>query len=586
MSDSDSRLRSEVERQAQRISELENRVRALEQRSAAGPVVSAPAGVAAARPGETPARARRRRGPAWMTGLPARIGRTFVVLGGAFFIRALTENHVVPDAPGAAAGLAYAFVWLAMAERCARTRREDDGTAYGIAAAVIAFPLIWETTTRFGVMGPTVSASVLTVVAGLMLAVAWLREMRLLAWLVTIGSTATGVGLLFATHSLPIFALALFLIAAASLAASFHREWYGLRWPAAVALDLLVVLAMYLLGKPNYEWLRAQALANVQLLLVATYLGIIGVRTLVLSHPTREFGVVQSLVVLAVGFEGARRVLGSEHPWAPLFPPAALALAAASYGAAFLRFERDPEQRANWNWYLTLGTILAIYSGLLIVPGSEVGLWWALLAAGAAWLGLREGREALRWNALALTLAAGVGSRTLFAAFSALFAADLETWIDFPPAAWATAILFAGAWVQTRWIRGDARHPQPNDRRLPGLALLVTAAIGLGGGTVAELGPLVAGAVGGEPHAGILAVLRTAVILLASLGFAAMSRNRRLPELVWAAYGALAAAACKIVVDDLPNGTAMTTFVSFVFFGGAMIVAPRLVPDADEEGSD
>jgi len=47
------------------------------------------------------------------------------------------------------------------------------------------------------------------------------------------------------------------------------------------------------------------------------------------------------------------------------------------------------------------------------------------------------------------------------------------------------------------------------------------------------------------------------------------------------AYGALAATACKIAVDDLPNGRAMTMFLSFILFGGAMIVAPRMVPEAD-----
>jgi hypothetical protein len=81
---------------------------------------------------------------------------------------------------------------------------------------------------------------------------------------------------------------------------------------------------------------------------------------------------------------------------------------------------------------------------------------------------------------------------------------------------------------------------------------------------------------------GALAVLRTAVVCTSSLIFAALSRIRRHPELVWAAYGALAIAAFRMLADDLPHGRPMTMFLSFIVFGGAMIIAPRLVPESVE----
>jgi hypothetical protein len=574
----ESKLAAEIERQGRRIAALETRLEGVERQLRGARVTSG---------GEEPQRQKHAEGARiaaarnpWTVGLPALAGRTIMVMGGAFFLRALTDNGTLPPAPGVAAGLAYALAWLVLADRAARARRAPDATAHGLATTLIAFPLVWETTTSFGVLTPPVSALTLTVVAGLSLGIAWLHRLGLLAWIVTVAATMTGVALLFATHSLPLFSLALFALAVASLGASFHRKWYGLRWPAAIALDVLVVLAMYLIGKTNYDWLDPHELASVQLLMTAGYLGIIGVRTVVMGHPVREFGVVQSLIVLAVGFEGARRIIGPEHTGIVAFGPTALALAAACYIVAFFRFERDPAQRASWTWYVTLGTILAIYSALLLIPGPAVGLWCGLLAVVAAYLGQRDDRSAVRWNMLALALASAFGSGIAGTAYLAFFAADPLLWLRVSPPVWGTAALCLGAWALSRWTRPPNDHAR--DRTFPGLTLLVVGAIGVGSGLVSVLAPAVSGVGTDAADPGALAVLRTAVVCVSSLVFAGLSRIRRHPELVWAAYGALAAAACRMVVDDLPNGRAMTMFMSFIVFGGAMIIAPRLVPDVDE----
>ena len=572
-------LAAEVARQGQRIAELEARIEGLESRFADGQIERAD---------ERPRRQRSVESAPlattpnpWMVGLPALAGRTIMVLGGAFFLRALTETGTLPAGPGVAVGIAYALAWVGMADRAARAGRPLDATAHGLATTLIALPLVWETTTRFGLLSPTVSAFTLTGVAGAVLGVAWLRRLGLLAWIVTLAATMTGVALLFATKSLPLFSVALSVLAVASLAASFHRKWYGLRWPAAIALDVLVVLAMYLIGRTNYEWLRPHEVAAVQLLMTATYLGIIGVRTIVMGHPTREFGIVQSALVLVVGFEGARRVLGAEHAWAGAFAPVALGLAVACYTAAFARFERDASQRASWAWYVTLGTLLAAYSTRLLVEGHVVGLVWGTLALAGAYLGQRDDRAAVRWNTMAVALASALGSGIAGSAYLAFFGANPSQWLQVAAPVWGTAALCLAAWILSRWTHEV--DDDPRDRTFPALTLLAIGAIGLGTGLVVVLGPPVSAVGSDSADAGALAVLRTAVVCASALVFASLSRVRRHPELVWAAYGALAAAACKIVVDDLPNGRAMTMFLSFIVFGGAMIVAPRLVPDADNQ---
>ncbi len=579
MGETESKLAAEIARQGERIAELEARLERLETSQAQDRAARPSTSVQARRDLRATKAATSR--IQWTVGLPALVGRTIMTLGGAFFVRALTDRGTLPATAGVATGVAYALIWVLLADRAARAGHPRDATAHGLATTLIAFPLVWETTTRFGLMSPPIAALTLTGVAATVLGVAWAQRLRLLAWVVTVASTMTGVALLFATKSLFLFSVALFVLAVASLATSYHREWYGQRWPAAIALDLLVVLAMFLLGKTNYEWLHPPDIAAVQLLLTVTYLGIIGVRTIVLLRPMREFGVAQSLIVLAIGFEGARRVLGPEHAAAGVFGPVALVLAVFYYGVAFARFERDSKQRANWTWYVTLGTILVIYSAALLVHSGALGVFWALLALAAANLGRRDDRSAVRWNTMALALAAAVGSGLAGAAFLVFHAADPSEWLRVSPSVWGTAALCLAAWVISRWFRDPSQ--QARDRTLPGLALLAVAAVGVGSGVVAALGPVVSGAGTAAADTGALAVLRTAVICAAALVFAGLSRVRRHPELVWTAYGALSLAACKIPVDDMPNGRPMTMFLSFILFGGAMIVGPRLVPDEEKD---
>src|SRR5580765_1248525 len=51
--------------------------------------------------------------------LPALVGRTLVVLGGAYLLRALTETHVLPASAGVGLGLLYGAPWLLLASRSA-----------------------------------------------------------------------------------------------------------------------------------------------------------------------------------------------------------------------------------------------------------------------------------------------------------------------------------------------------------------------------------------------------------------------------------------------------------------------------------
>jgi len=81
-------------------------------------------------------------------------GRTFIVFGGAFLLRALTSSGQLHRGVGIVLGLVYAAVWLAAADRAAGSGRRLSGVFHGIACVVIGFPLLWEASTRFGFFTP------------------------------------------------------------------------------------------------------------------------------------------------------------------------------------------------------------------------------------------------------------------------------------------------------------------------------------------------------------------------------------------------------------------------------------------------
>src|SRR5262249_7953132 len=65
------------------------------------------------------------------------IGRTLMVLAGAYLLRALTESAVWPASIGVTSGFAYAATWLGACERAARQDRRIHATFHGEGARVV-----------------------------------------------------------------------------------------------------------------------------------------------------------------------------------------------------------------------------------------------------------------------------------------------------------------------------------------------------------------------------------------------------------------------------------------------------------------
>lgn len=164
MSDRVARLEAQVEELARAVEGLARRMAAVEGgrseavehlpepdrvESGAAPVAAVP----------IPAATEERWGPV------ALLGRTLMVLGGAYLFRALTEGGTVPPALGVALGLAYALLWLAFADRAAVRGRHLSASFHGAAFALIGAPLAWEAAARFQVLSAVQGAVLLTALA-------------------------------------------------------------------------------------------------------------------------------------------------------------------------------------------------------------------------------------------------------------------------------------------------------------------------------------------------------------------------------------------------------------------------------------
>src|SRR5687768_3406785 len=128
-------LASKIDALLRRLDEVDRRLDTLEHRFATLglPPLGAPAT-------EQPAAADRRFASSYdPLGIASLTGRTFLVLGGGYLLRALTDSGLVARPLGVALGLAYALVWFWMADRDAARRRTLSAGFHGTAAALVAF---------------------------------------------------------------------------------------------------------------------------------------------------------------------------------------------------------------------------------------------------------------------------------------------------------------------------------------------------------------------------------------------------------------------------------------------------------------
>jgi hypothetical protein len=548
---------------------LEGRVSALERGATAASAEAAREAALAAAMAE--AERRRPVGEATVTAILSFVGRTLLILAGAFVLRALTDGGRIPVAAGAALGLLYAGAWIGFADRAGRRGETASAGFYGVAAVLIGFPLLFEAATRFQLLSPAVATLLLALLTGVALAVAAWRGLSGLAWAIGLGGAATAAALMVVGGRFLAPATYLILLGVGALWIGYTRDWFGLRWPLALATDLvLVAVAMRAVAPTVVEGPRVAFF--LQALLIAAYLGSIAVRTLLLGRDVVPFEIAQTAASLVVGLGGAIYVAARTGMGSAGFGAATIVLGVASYAVAFAFVEARQKGSANFYFYATVGILMVLVGSGLALPPAACGVAWGALAVVAAALARWKGRRSLALHGVAYGLAAAFGSGLVVHAARVLRSAPGTPWDVLPAASILVLACVAGcAWIQA----GDGERTTPA-AQVAQLLLDGVVALSAAGILVGWIAPAVAAALPEDASPGAVAAVRTGVLVAGVLVLAWAGRTAAWREAGWLAYPLLVAIALKILTEDLPRSRPATLLFSFGLYGIALILVPRL----------
>lgn len=522
-------------------------------------------------PERIPARAREEHGS--LASVLGMVGRVCFILGGAFLLRTLTDAGTVPRGVGMALGLAYASAWTLVAWRAPSPLH---AAFYALSSILIAYPLLWESTTTFAILRAPAAAILLLLVGCLHIGVAWIRSLRAIAWVATLSVLGTAFGLMVATQSLEWFVALFLALGAGSLWLTYGRRWHALRWPAALAADLAIVVLTVLTAWPGgppegYRSLSPERSMVLALGLVVIYLGSFAARMLQRRRTLNAFEAVQTALVLLAGFGGAVRVALASGSGAGLLGGGVLIAGAGCCGAAYPFVADQEDLRANFSFFTTLALVFLLLGGPIVLPRAAFALAAGLLGLVATALGLRLRRTILLLHGTVLLTAGAFASGLLAQGLAAFLgpAAGLAL-----PSAPALAILALLAAAHALLVARRPAGPLPWRFRVPSLLLGTQAVLGLGALTVWLL---YRQAHGGGPDPGLLAAIRTGALSAAAIGLAALIRRHPASELGWLVYPLLALATVKFLFEDLPAGRPLTWFLAFMVYGAALILAPRFL---------
>jgi hypothetical protein len=501
----------------------------------------------------------------------ALLGRTLVALGGAYLLRALTAAGVLPDLAGVLLAFAYSLLWLWLADRAGAHGHAASAGFHGGTAILIGLPLLWETTAKFHYLTALPAAVALALFSAAVFTVAWRRRLASLAWLVGLGAVAAAFALIIGSRAWAPFTCDLVLLGLAGIWLAYGRGWHGLAWILALCSSggvLLMILVARL--APEAAAIAPWTVVALALALCLSWLASFAIRLIGHRQEVSAFEGLLSVLAFLIGFGGA--AFAARDPRA-VFMVGALgcALSLACYSTAFWVVARAERRKL----LLTSGLAIAflfVASWLLLAPAALAPVW-AFLAAAAAIGSLLLRRVTLALHGTLYTVAAAIASGLFAAAGSAFAAPPAAAW---PPLTGAALLAFAAA---TLACVLPVPRPAPFWKPYASVTRvlqLVTFTLGAGAIVLYLSAPPLAG---GPPltDPGLLATLRTAVLVAAALVLGWAGRWPRFREAAWLVYPVLVLASLKLLIEDFPHGRPATLFVALALCGGAFIVAPRVM---------
>jgi hypothetical protein len=514
--------------------------------------------------------------PAQAGGAFSVVGKAMLGIAGAYVLRAVAESGSFPKLAVVVLALAYAGAWLVWATRVPAGARFAS-TAYAVTAALILAPMLGELTLRFQVLPASATAGLLSAFVVAAFALAWKRNLAPVVWAAVSAAAFTALALLIVSHELVPYIAALLVMALASEAAAARDRWLGLRFVMAPAVDIAVLILIYIHSLPESSRAGYTAVSRATLLLLPSLLFLIygagiACRTLLLRRRMTVYEIVQvgiAFVLAAVSWlwfaPDAGRVQLGVFCWV---------LAAACYTAAFVWFDRnDDDEQRNYHVYATWSVALVLVGSFLVLSPAQVAVFLSVASIAATLVGIRMTRLTPEFHGLVYLTAAAFASGLLQYAGRALAG-------TFPTAPGWMVWMVAVCALLCYAIGGRFEGERWNQR----LLRLLSAVLAVSAVATFLVSCLVwLAAIGMTPGAAHVAVIRTLITCGLALAVAFSGSRWQRIELVWTAYGILAFVSAKLLFEDLPHGHSGSIAISIFLYAVALIMVPRVARTGRQE---
>jgi hypothetical protein len=495
------------------------------------------------------------------------LGRALLGIAGAYVLRAIAEESVVPKIIVAAIAIFYAFAWLIWASRSKTSALVQ--LVYAGTSALILVPMLWEVTLEFQVFAPSIAAAVLAVFALLGPVLDRRSDGSRISWVTHCAVAISAIALGVATHHVLPFVYVLLISGVLSEYAKERKGSRGLAALVALAADAAIWGMLYIYSGPlnartEYPELSAASLVLPACLLFAMNASAVAVQSIFREERISVFDIAQTLIAFLVAISsvflfapaGARVILGV----------GCLVFAVVVYWVSFHRLRRFSDTR-NFRIFGTWSAALLLMGVLWSFPQSAASILLAVAAPIAYWFGRRSDSRMLELHGALFLSSATVVSAMQVYVFGAL-AGSLPTRPSLTSGLIAMCAVLAYAIAKTT----DADAWQKKALRfVPALvgACALTALFAHGLLTAATL------IVPADAHH--VAFLRTLSISLVSLGLAFAGSHWGRAAMTQMAYLALIFVAAKLLFEDLRHGHMEFIAGSIFLFAVTLIAVPRLV---------
>lgn len=541
----------------ERLQELEKRVTALENHSEL-PASSRTTALVGSKP-----RVEGKRAEA-ATVVPT-LGKAVLALAGAYLLRAAAESGVAPRRLFLLAAIGYAVAWLMWAARKHRKSRFAS-MVFGMTAAFVFAPLLWEGTVRFHDLTPEFASALLVGYVALSLGLAWQQRLEGILWIAVVSAVGTALALLIATHEVGSLTVGLLAIAFITEVAAWRGTWTSSRTVSSLGADCAVAILGVVMtsseGVPSsYRPMGAGEINSLCLILLLIYGGSLAIRGFGMLRIWTLGEVTQTAVAFALGtWVSLRATRGGT---ATVFGVLFLLLAVACYWGALERFadlEIQRNRRVTENYAAGL-TMAGIF---LIAGGNLRAMLLSLAAIGALGLFTQTRYLSLGIHGALYLLAASMACH-LFGYAGRALAGTMPAWPEW--GVWVVIVAGSLSYIMGSRARGEKRSTGVLwlvPASLVAFALSAVIVVGFAAQKIVAL------------SASRLSMVRTVVTCLMALALGYLGSQWNRVELRWVSYGAIGLGALKLLGEDLRFGNAGTLMVSLLFYGMVLILLPRV----------